>query len=221
MERGSFVLHGLFPEDVATAWGDPLDPATPLFPEEEALVANAIPKRKREFAKGRECARVAMAKLGLRDVVLLSGSDREPLWPREITGSITHTNGLCAVAVGATDRYQGLGIDAEPAEALSPAIAARVLGGDDPRVLELGARSLEPPVVPRLVFSAKEAVYKCLFPITKTFLGFADVALELEKTTFRATLRVSAPPFSPGASLVGRWQKSGGFLVTALWLPRP
>src|SRR5262245_33436180 len=57
------VLQGLFPDDVATAWGDPEEPCAPLFPEEEALVRGAIPKRQREFRKGRECARRALASL--------------------------------------------------------------------------------------------------------------------------------------------------------------
>ena len=80
------MLDGLFPDDVVTAWGDPLEPSKALFPEEEALIARAIPKRRREFEKGRECARAALARLGLLDVVLLAGSGREPLWPAEVVG---------------------------------------------------------------------------------------------------------------------------------------
>ena len=79
------VLDGLFPEGVVTVWGDPSEPSEPLFPEEEALVARAISKRKLEFAKGRECARRALASFGRGKAILLSGSHREPLWPPETT----------------------------------------------------------------------------------------------------------------------------------------
>jgi 4'-phosphopantetheinyl transferase EntD len=211
------VLQGLFPDDVATAWGDPHEPSAPLFPEEEALVAHAVEKRRREFAKGRECARKALERFGRDGVILLSGKDREPLWPPEITGSITHTSGLCAVAVASSTSYRGLGIDAEPAEPLEPHIAHRVYGGDDPsKWSEL--RALEPSVVSRLVFSAKEAMYKCVFPITRTFLGFEDVSVEIGPATLGATLCVDAPPFRKGTFFGGRWRKTGRHLVTAIWL---
>jgi 4'-phosphopantetheinyl transferase EntD len=215
------VLDGLFPDDVVTAWGDPLAPAMPLFPEEEALVARAVPKRQREFAKGRECARTALASLGHHDVMLLSGKDREPLWPAEITGSITHTSGLCAVAVASSKRYLGLGIDAEPAESLTKDVAARVCRSSDESSWNRVA-SLESSVVPRLVFCVKEAVYKCLFPITRTFLGFEDVAVELDEGVFRVTLCIDAPPFRAGSRFAGRWRRivrsASAHLITGAWL---
>jgi len=74
-------------------------------------------------------------------------------------------------------------------------------------------------VVPRLVFCVKEAVYKCLFPITRAFLGFEDVSVELDEGTFRARLRVDAAPFRSGALLSGRWRRAAACFVTAAWVP--
>jgi 4'-phosphopantetheinyl transferase EntD len=213
------VLDGLFPDDVVTAWGDPADSAGPLFPEEEALVARAVPKRRREFAKGRECARNALGRLGFGEVMLLSGESREPLWPAGAVGSITHTAGLCAVAVARSDGYAGIGIDAEPAAPLAADIAKRVSGPHDERSFTR-VSSLDGAVLPRLVFSVKEAVYKCLFPITRVFLGFDDVNVELDEGTFRARLRPAAKPFSTGSEFIGRWRKVDAFLVTAAWIER-
>jgi 4'-phosphopantetheinyl transferase EntD len=213
------VLQGLFPDDVATAWGDPLEPSAPLYPEEEALVARAVEKRRREFAKGRECARRALERFGRGDVILLSGKDREPLWPPDVTGSITHTGGFCAAAVASRAGYRGLGIDAEPAEPLEPDVAERVCRGDDPGAW--GVSSLDRSVVPRLVFSVKEAVYKCQFPATGAFLGFEEVTVELGEGTFCAVLRTFPAPLETGTPFVGRWRKVGTHLVTATWLTRP
>ncbi len=211
------MLDGLFPEDVVTAWGDPLEASRPLFPEEEALVARAVPKRQQEFAKGRECARRALERLGRGDVVLLSGKDREPLWPPEITGSITHTSGLCAVAVALSQHYAGIGIDAEPAESLEPEVAKRVSGSDDTRSWSR-VQSLDRAVLPRLVFSVKEAVYKCQFPLTRTFLGFEDLGVELDEGVFRASLRKDLPRFRAGTAFVGRWRRIGRHLVAGAWV---
>lgn len=212
------MLRGLFPEDVETAWGDPLEVSTPLFPEEEALVARAVDKRRREFAKGRECARQALLRLGRPRALLLTGNHREPLWPSEFTGSITHTERLCAVAVARSKHYRGLGIDAEPAETLRPEVVERVCRGDDRRSWN-GLASLEAELVPRLVFSVKEAIYKCQFPITKTFLGFEDVGVELGNGVFVATLRVDAPPFRAGSAFTGRWCRTERHLLAGAWLP--
>ena len=223
------MLQGLFPDDVTIAWGDPHEPSAPLFPEEEALVRSAIPKRQREFAKGRECARRALASLGHGDVMVLAGERREPLWPSDVVGSITHTEGLCAVAVARSERYLGVGIDAEPAEPLSPELARRVCQVDEAEALA-GLSELAEDVAFRLVFSAKEAVYKCVFPAAKRFLGFGDVRVRFENATFRARLLVDAPPFRAGCALDGRWRRIGrgdaspkgeaAHLVTAAWIPR-
>ena len=219
------MLDGLFPPDVMTAWGDPLAPSTPLFPEEEALVARAVAKRKQEFAKGRECARSALANLGLHDVLLLSAESREPLWPAEVVGSITHTHGLCAAAVARSARYRSIGIDAEPAEPLTPNIARRICPDEEAESLD-GFDAVERELVPRLVFCVKEAVYKCVFPIARRFLGFEDVRVELAGETFRARLRVDTPPFQAETIFEGRWRRTRpgadagavGHLVTAAWI---
>jgi 4'-phosphopantetheinyl transferase EntD len=224
------MLAGLLPDDVMSECGDPLAPSAPLFPEEAALVARAIDKRKKEFAKGRECARSALARLGYRGAaVLLTGTDREPLWPPGITGSITHTTGFCGAAVASSERYLGIGIEAEPAEPLEPELIRRICRADEnlsPDGLrgeldegdELG--ELDESVVPRLVFSAKESVYKCLFPSIRRFLGFHDVRVALGPGSFRATLLVAAEPFCPGSEFQGRWHRVDTHVLTALCLPK-
>jgi 4'-phosphopantetheinyl transferase EntD len=214
----SSVLDALFPGDVVTAWGDPSHPAKPLFPEEEAFVARAVPKRQREFAKGRECARTALARLGLPGVALLSGKSREPLWPTEAVGSITHTAGLCAVAVARSERYAGIGIDAELAHPLQEAVMKHVCREEE-LAQTPGFPSLESAILPRLRFSAKEAIYKCLFPITRTFWGFQDVSVVLEDGSFHAILHVSAPSGVDGR-IFGQWRRAGAHLVTAVWINR-
>jgi 4'-phosphopantetheinyl transferase EntD len=214
------VLDGLFPAGVATVCGDPDEPSPPLFPGEEALIERAVAKRRLEFQKARECARTAMARFGLGDQALLSGKDREPLWPAEVTGSITHTQGLCAVAVGSSRSYSALGIDAEPAEALASALVSRVCREGDDWSRAEAAGALESSVLPRLVFCVKEAVYKCQFPLSRKFLSFGDVTVELGADAFRAVLRVEAHPFRAGASFEGRWLRTERHLVAGTWLPR-
>ena len=55
-----------------------------LFPEEEAVVARAVDKRRREFTTARACARTALAGLGLPAAPIGRGERGAPGWPPEI-----------------------------------------------------------------------------------------------------------------------------------------
>lgn len=167
------MFDDALPVDVAVEWGDPSAPAPPLFPEELEFVAHAVEKRRLEFARGRQCARAALRRLGLPQPALPVGSNREPLWPRGVVGSITHTRDFCAAAVGRQSAYDGIGIDLEPAEPLEPAVAERVASAREMTHLV----GMSPLLAARLVFSAKESFYKCQFYRTRKWLGFSDVAI--------------------------------------------
>jgi 4'-phosphopantetheinyl transferase EntD len=208
------VLAALLPPGVASAVRDPREPVE-LHPEEAAYVARAVEKRKREFASGRACARLAMAELGLEPRAIPAGPRREPLWPQGVVGSVTHTLGFCAAAVTTRDAYAGLGIDAEPDGPLSDAVAARVCFRD-----ELDAargRELDDATLAHVLFSAKEAVYKCQFPASGAYLGFHDVRVELDAGTFSAVLGLAAGPYLRGQVFRGSWRRSAGLILTAAW----
>jgi 4'-phosphopantetheinyl transferase EntD len=208
------VLSSLLPPGVASAVRDPSEPVE-LHPEEAAFVARAVEKRRREFASGRACARFAMAELGLEPRPIPSGPRREPVWPEGVVGSVTHTTGFCAAAVATRAAYAGIGIDAEPDGPLSDAVAARVCEkGELAAAASLG---LAEATLAHVLFSAKEAVYKCQFAESGAYLGFHDVRLELDAGTFRAVLGVDAGPYARGQVFRGAWRRAGGLILTAAW----
>ena len=67
------MIGDILPPQVAAAeaFGDL--PGAVLFAEEEAVIAKAVDKRRREFATARACARAALAKLGLPAVPIVPG----------------------------------------------------------------------------------------------------------------------------------------------------
>jgi 4'-phosphopantetheinyl transferase EntD len=216
MRDYSLLFDGAHPADLVLEWGDPRDRAPTLFPEESDIVANAVEKRQLEFAKGRQCARAALRRLRISDGPLLVGSQREPLWPPGVTGSISHTAGLCAAAVGWEARYGGVGIDVEPAEALEPEIAERVASIGEMEALP----SMSPLLVARLVFSAKESFYKCQFQQTRRRLDVFDVAIALQPSgAFEARLLVDAEQLAHGSCFQGTWRQRYGFFFTAICMP--
>ncbi|MDF3147437.1 4'-phosphopantetheinyl transferase, partial [Streptomyces sp. T21Q-yed] len=77
------MIEELLPDAVVTveAYGDEEPPNTALYPEEEAVVAQAVGKRRREFAVVRSCARRAMEKLGVPPQPILPGERGAPGWP--------------------------------------------------------------------------------------------------------------------------------------------
>ena len=216
---GATLVRGLFPDDVAVVVSEIGDVTSELLAEEAAHVAKAVPKRQREFARGRVNARQALGELGVAGVSLLVGSMREPLWPDGIVGSITHDNRLCVVAVARGEKYAGLGVDIEPDAPLEPEVAARIWS---PAEAEQAARrtDMTPALASRLVFSAKEAFYKCQFPLTRTFLGFMEVSVALGDGTFEVRLERAVGAFPDGTRFAGRWLRVDGQLLTAVVLPR-
>lgn len=142
-----------------------------LFPQEMEAVDRAVPKRRLEFARGRSAARRALADLGWPAVPIPVGPDREPMWPRGVVGSITHCEGLVAAVVARDSCLATVGLDAEPAEGLPADVR--------PLVLRDSEWSTD-PVTEKLVFSAKEAIYKALFPIVRVWIDFQDVEISLQ-----------------------------------------
>jgi enterobactin synthetase component D / holo-[acyl-carrier protein] synthase len=219
------VIGTLVPAGVVVADATGPLPGEALLPEEEALVAKAIGKRRSEFTTVRTCARIALAELGVAPGPVLSGPKREPLWPAGIVGSITHCDGYRAVAVARAADVVSLGIDAEPHAALPDGILERVTVPAEREHL----RGLPAGVHwDRLLFSAKESVYKTWFPLAGRWLGFEDAALTFapgpdpRRGEFVARLLVADRPSVAGTvltTLTGRYAVGGGLLVTAITLP--
>jgi len=158
-----------------------------LFPAERECVARAAPSRVEEFAAGRLCARTALSALGFPESPLLCGPDRAPLWPPGATGSISHTDGYCVAVVGATRRFAGLGADAEHVGRPQRALWRIVFADEEVKWLD-GLAESERPQMATVIFSAKEAFYKCLYPITRAWLGFGEVTVRVAGNSFQATL---------------------------------
>ncbi len=215
-----FVIGSLFPGGVVALTATSEMWASPLHPGEEVCVARAAPKRRREFTAGRNCARAALARLGVREAALAINDDRLPAWPSGVVGSITHRAGFCAVAVGRQPAVWGLGVDAELAAALSHAAIRQIC-----RPGEIARQRLLPCAdsVPwgTLLFSAKESAYKCYYAITRRALGLRDleVTLHPESRSFSAALvRPDAPSAYGLRSFRGRYALTGGFVLTAVAL---
>lgn len=203
---------------VAEAFGDAPDIA--LFPDEEAVIANAVDKRRREFTTARACARTALAELGVAPVPIVPGPRGAPQWPPGVVGSITHCAGYCASAVARTGDVITIGMDAEPHDTLPDGVLEAIADGAETARLAALAAARPEVCWDRLLFSAKESVYKAWFPLTRRFLRFEEAALTIDPVnrTFDAQLLVNGPVVlgSVVTGFAGRWLVRDGLILTAI-----
>jgi 4'-phosphopantetheinyl transferase EntD len=190
------------------------------FPEELAAVAGAVPERRAEFATVRACAREALAELGVEPAPVLPDENRAPRWPAGVVGAMTHCQGYRAAAVARADVVLTLGIDAEPNAALPPDVIDLVARPEDLTGLaELPAGwgiSWE-----RLLFSAKESVFKAWYPVTREWLDFQEASVRFRPDgTFEVRLLKASAAGSPLETLTGRWISTPQFLATAIVVER-
>ncbi|MES1171685.1 MAG: 4'-phosphopantetheinyl transferase superfamily protein [Bacteroidota bacterium] len=195
-------------------------------PLEAEQVAQAVRKRRIEFAVGRHCAHRALARLDMPDFILRNGSDRAPCWPAGVVGAITHTGrgdgagdrGYCGVVVARRADLVTVGLDAEEATPLSRALWPHVLTSVEQRSLPDDA--VVGGLRAKVIFSAKECFYKAQYALSRRFLRFHDVAVTVhaESQTFDAELTEAAPPGLPLARCRGRFLVGEEFLATGIAL---
>ncbi len=220
------LLRSVTPHEAVAreAFGD-LD--VPPSDAEWAHVRTAVPPRRAEFGTVRALARDAMTALDHRPVEILPDERGVPGWPPGLIGSMTHCTGYRAAAVAVRGDLRRLGIDAEPNRVLPPGVRKMVvLPAENSQLTALAAG--HPSVAwDRLLFSAKEAVFKAWFPDTRIELDFTDVQIAFDGADHfsfavrdpRGTTRsVSSPPVWTG---VGHARIEGDLLVTAVWERSP
>lgn len=198
-----------------------------LFPAEEAVVARAVDKRRREFVTGRWCARRALATLGVAPAPIVPGERGAPGWPPGIVGAITHCSGYRAAVAARTADIVTCGIDAEPNEAVPDGVLESISLPDERLRIAKLARAHPAVSWDRLLFSAKESVYKAWFPLAGRWLDFEEARISLTPEgerhgTFRADLLVPGPALPDGTPLsgfTGRWLTDRGLIVTAITVP--
>ncbi|WP_046382348.1 4'-phosphopantetheinyl transferase family protein [Pseudomonas veronii] len=133
-----------------------------------ASIQRSVAKRQAEFLAGRLCARAALQQLDNLDCVPAIGEDRAPVWPPHISGSITHSSGHAAAIVGHKAQWRGLGMDLENVLSLERAerLAGEILTADELQRMARLPREQHARLV-TLTFSAKESLFKALYPIVQ------------------------------------------------------
>jgi len=170
-----------------TAAGDPED----LWPIERAGIRSAVAKRQAEYAAGRTAAREALASIGHPPVAIPSATDRSPIWPPGVVGSLAHTHDVCVAVVAWRHQASALGIDIEPDQAMDEALWTHICAPDELAALHTLPPTLRGHRATRL-FCAKEAFYKWQYPQTGRLLEFHEVQIDIDADNSRFRVQLDA-----------------------------
>ncbi|MEX1033181.1 MAG: 4'-phosphopantetheinyl transferase superfamily protein [Cellvibrionaceae bacterium] len=187
-------------------------------------LAGAVPKRKAEFLAGRYCVRLALKEMGEDAGHNIGvGEQRAPLWPNGLIGSITHSQGFASAAIARDDLLRGIGIDSEQliGEKTAANVASHILV--DSETYEANRALVDGPrQYLTLVFSAKESIFKCVYPQVKRYFDFRDAEIFLDPDNtgnFRFRLRKGlTKEFAEGYSGSGQYAIVDDFVHTAVVL---
>jgi 4'-phosphopantetheinyl transferase EntD len=144
-----------------------------LTPEEAASIASALPEVRRASGAARIVARQLMARLGLPSPAIPKHASGMPIWPEGLVGSLAHDESVAVAAVARSQDFRAVGIDVEPALPLPPDMRDLVMSPREQKA------SKSDPLAGRVLFSAKEAVYKAVYPLERVFLEFSDIEVDL------------------------------------------
>ena len=146
------------------------------------------PNRKNEFILGRICASKAYEKCtGIELLELESGKDRAPIWPSKVVGSISHNKNFVGAAVAKKNELIGIGIDFEEIDRAKIELSSHIKNSEDLK----SHPDFSDTELLTVIFSAKESLYKALYPSVQKFFGFEDAALRSinpQKGTFEIEL---------------------------------
>lgn len=184
-------------------------------------MSKAVASRVIEFGRGRSCARRAMIALGFAPKPVLSDAQRAPIWPEGLVGSISHCREYCCAVVGRSDQWAAVGVDAEVLQPLTDGLPEQILSEAERRSLA----SLDPSIPwSCVVFSIKEAIYKAWYPLTRSWLDFHDVVVQLEPELgrFEAEILRAAPASCVQAlrRVEGRFCLDGGHALATVAIAR-
>jgi 4'-phosphopantetheinyl transferase EntD len=144
------------------------------------------------------------------------------MWPDGVVGSITHCAGYRAAAVARAADVAMIGIDAEPNEPVPDGVLDIIARPAERDMLNELSRRRPEVAWDRLLFSAKESVYKAWAPVTGTFLDFDEAELTFDATAGSFVARLLPPGASVmGRELAGHFAVRDGLAVTAIARVRP
>jgi phosphopantetheine--protein transferase-like protein len=154
-----------------------------LTQREKIMMEGVSHKRLSHFSTGRLCAKRAMENLNIADNEILIGPDKEPIWPKGIVGSISHTEGMAGAVAARSSKLLSIGMDIEEIGRVKVNMWDMLFTPAEQKYLNQLPEK-EKAFYTTLFFSMKESFYKLQYPLTKFKLWFTDVEINKSDKNF-------------------------------------
>jgi enterobactin synthetase component D len=219
-ETAPLSIQGLFPDGITTSCCRITEADDILDPVERAAIENAVTKRQQEFIAGRICARQALERMGIATGPLRRLPDGSIAWPDGVIGAVSHSEIWCGAALVRRTAAAGIGLDIETVARVKENLWRRILTLEE-RVWLEGHTAAETRQWVALIFSAKEALYKCIAPLLERRVGFMDAVIIPDPLHGCFAVRLNEPVAAQlprGLRLEGRFFFFDGAVFTGLVL---
>lgn len=194
--NSELIFGALFGSNASGTISPIADHVDELHPSELEIIRNTSRKRQLEFSTGRHCAKTALAKLGIGDFPVMRNENREPLWPKGFVGSISHCRDLCGAVIAKQTDIKAIGFDIENIRELKQEIEKLTCTPQEITWLSQQTSYTYNELV-ILLFSLKEAIFKCISSYSNILLSFKDCSIIPELDSNKAEIhfnREDVPP---------------------------
>ena len=162
-------------------------------------IQRAVANRRREYFAGRYLAKLALADAGIGDFNLTADERRCPVWPEGFRGSISHSGDFAICLLARTRDLRALGVDVVDwlDDAVAERLTRKIVDRDERQLLTECGLPFHRAI--SLCFSAKESIYKGLYPHVRAYFGFGKAKLravdvDARTLTFDLDTTLRLPP---------------------------
>ncbi|MDH5917974.1 4'-phosphopantetheinyl transferase family protein [Vibrio splendidus] len=182
-------------------------------------LSHAVLNRKAEFLAGRILAISLLNDLQYSNLKVDIGANRAPVWPVSAKGSISHANQIAICAVSTEKLGKRIGIDVEPLDSeVSTDLIETILSEFEEDLLT--KYGFVKSIAFSFAFSAKESLFKAIFPEVNYYFGFESATvnyINVNENIFKIILNVDLnDTFTRGMEFSGRYVICECYLVTLI-----
>ncbi|EHC0798163.1 4'-phosphopantetheinyl transferase superfamily protein [Salmonella enterica] len=213
------VLYGLIEYDNSVYTDDLFPQLVQPFP---GKLRQSVVKRKAEFLAGRYCCSRLLKMAGARSTHV--GSQKGvPIWPLGWYGSISHTDRYVIVVLANETLALMPGVDIEKHDSKILLSVVEMFSSPNELII-LRASTLDYTWALLLLFSAKESLFKSLWPETAVGVDFHFanlISIDVVQRTFTLVLSSSlSSKLYAGKNITGRYVFFDDHVITFVDFPR-
>ena len=143
-------------------------------------ILRSVMSRRAEYLAGRVISKIALEQLNSTILQVGRGEHRSPIWPTGMVGSISHDNDSAICVVKRKSQVQSIGLDIEPiiSDQIIEDIKTQIVSEKEYELIELSP--INNQVGFTIIYSAKEALFKAIYPFVKKYLNFdSSIVVEI------------------------------------------